>query len=139
MRELKFRAWNKDTNTMVKDYLTIEVERYSANCGNPRTYTSLQHYNQSYIEDLIPMQYTGRKDKNGKEIYEGDICKFRLSTRYGFIDKTGVIRCEDLASGCTLKFLPFELDGCRLDFEVLDLEVIGNIYENKELLNAKPE
>lgn len=70
MREIKFRAWDMDENKMV--YPTIEHnEKYvmQLNCGymgefNGSTYDTVK---------MPLMQFTGLKDKNGKEIYEGDI------------------------------------------------------------------
>lgn len=77
----------------------------------------------------VPDQFTGVKDRNRKEVYTSDILKFKLNTKYGLIKKTGVVRCESLAEGCCVKFLPDELDGIPLDSNVIELEVIGNKHE----------
>jgi uncharacterized phage protein (TIGR01671 family) len=72
-------------------------------------------------------QYTGLTDKNGKKIFEGDIVKC-LSLEYGYVNKE-VYYTEGKAK--------FGLSSCGTDYEFgeyIDVEVIGNIYDNPELL-----
>ena len=78
-----------------------------------------------YQPSFILMQYTGLHDKNGKEIYEGDIVKVRSYP-------SGYINTE-----VYFKDGKFAFDGSNYSFKDLNdkVEVIGNIYENKELLN----
>jgi len=110
MREIKFRYWTSDK--MLNQEAIIN---------------SLNKYIARNDENL--MQYTGLKDKNGVEIYEGDIVSFN-------------------SIGNEIRYIKFENGGfyCISDnnkyhrrWEVnpsTDLEVIGNIYENKELVNV---
>lgn len=109
MREIKFRAWDKKNNEMLLNIL-FENEVY---------FYSTYEY----------MQYTGLMDKNGKEIYEGDIVKHKV---FGIRQITWGSDYDCLKGNLgfmynkTLAFL-HENDSC-------EVEVIGNIFENPELL-----
>lgn len=108
-REIKFRAWSVYDQKMFYDV--------------QETYDS--YWEQSFgslldNEDWFVMQYTGLKDKNGKEIYEGDILK---GDEPGFNDV--VVYKEN-------KFILEPLGDDCIYWELT--EVIGNIYENPELL-----
>jgi len=109
MREIKFRAWDTENKCMRKNVGVSETfVEYDMSCHKP-------------VEILIPMQYTGLKDKNGKEIYEGDVVKYFE----GFIEE---VKWNYYSCG----FDPFSYyEG---DLAGLDCEVIGNIYANPELL-----
>jgi hypothetical protein len=114
MREIKFRAWDKTCNVMHSNSFNLE-NPYQVNIGLANE------------KDLVWMQYTGLKDKNGKEIYEGDI----LNTHANF--DTPYIR-EVVWKGCALEFKP--ITGFTLcETNTNHFEVIGNIYENPELLS----
>ena len=106
MRIIKFRAWHKNTKTMAYDV------------------TPFQRDNNTEV-----MQYTGLKDKNGKEIYEGDLIK---SERHKYPHKIKYTLGAFVGEMVKGKFEGYA-DGIFFD----RFEVIGNIYENPELLKAQ--
>lgn len=119
-REIKFRAWDSDDKTM---WYMEKLE--SDQLPNEVLSVFLDEY---YGCDL--MQYTGIKDKDGKEIYEGDIVS---RPKYNL---TYVVVFDEKNAGFELKRIP---DKSALTFMELrafeeKTEVIGNIYQNPELL-----
>lgn len=116
-REIKFRAWDKIERIMVYPY---SLHFNSSNTLSYCIFPDMKEHREFEIE-----QYTGLKDKNGKEIYEGDIVRE--------IDNelpVSQIAWDNSFSGFTLKEADLLMD---LDFKNL-FEVIGNIHENKEIL-----
>ena len=125
MRELKFRAWIKNYNCYA-DVLGFEqgrlfVQFQSGERSQNRLYVP--------IEDCILEQYTCLKDKNGKEIYEGDIAEYDW---YITSNKTTYRTKEQVV---------FDDMGARLRNDRIrncsNVEVIGNIHENADLLEKK--
>lgn len=98
-RQIKFRAWDYDEEIMRKNWTDVGV---------------------THLDRIVLMQFTGLLDKNGKEIYEGDILKGK--NLEGF-DEVAPVKWD------YVQWYP--LAGHRA-FE--ECEVIGNIYENPELL-----
>ena len=127
MREIKFRAWLKEERKMVNvETLFIGINRLCF--GNSKT----EDLFFRDFEEVELMQYTGLKDKNGKEIYDGDIVLVEsggTSTWY----KT-VIKFKEGA------FIASLIDGedyiyiFNRGFDSNDFEILGNVYENKNLL-----
>jgi len=131
MREIKFRAWNKDKNIMVygdeddtSDYWD-GVDRSSVEMVN----AVLAHPD----EDYIWMQYTGLKDKNGKESFHKDRVKIWLIDYEGNADIfTGVIEW-DREDVCWYILNDSNIYPC-VKFRFVDyFEIIGNAFENPEL------
>jgi len=119
MREIKFRAWNKKENIMEQVFsLFLRAD------GRPFYSDTETPHNEQYVE---VMQFTGLKDKNGKEIYVGDIIRSNFTyPRSGTVHE--VIECH---SGFGVKIG----EGTTQYFDAREeLEVIGNVYENPELL-----
>lgn len=116
MRKIKFRVWDIAHGVMDYDAQDVRPDEINPDgCFG-------QYLN--YPEDYAVMQFTGLHDKNGKEIYEGDVVKWRYME-----EGTAVVEyLHDYAA-----YAPF----CRLRSEVVSpYEVIGNIFENPDLLTA---
>ena len=123
MREIKFRAWDKDQEKMVGVYRVEPKMDYEWNHMQPKEIGGM------LINDLDSkffhlMQYTGLKDKNGKEIYEGDVVKYSCNINGLKMERQCVMNdIRDVGSGTFRETMCME-----------DGEVIGNIHENPELL-----
>ena len=130
-RKIKFRAWNKHNKKM---YYKVMVGMWgSKEVMDDENYTACMLYEYSNdnpkigewlhfepCDDVELMQYTGHKDKNGKEIYEGDIVKlFEYKVIGNIILPEEIVTINDIREGC---------DALR------PCIVIGNIYENPELI-----
>jgi uncharacterized phage protein (TIGR01671 family) len=132
VREIKFRAWDKVLKTIVMDFFI-----YADGDIHNDTGWDDRHAGCKVNERLVLMQYTGLKDKNGKEIYEGDIVRYQKDARFSTDDGKTTSHSIVFAGGafCMLRNVwptgqsPFYLSGY---YE--EIEVIGNIYENPDLL-----
>ena len=141
MREIKFRVWDKKTKKM-RQLVNIVFNAGFGVEPNNNTIKLIWVKGKDIIEDkdiqiqrednFELMQFTGLHDKNGKEIYEGDI----VSNGY---EKCIVVWVKEYA-GFMLKLINKEYEDKEWTNPMIDLrndeEVIGNIYENSDLLKG---
>lgn len=124
----KYRAWNEATKEMheVDDIVSIDFEKKQI-CVKTLFFDQLNHYD---FDDVVLMQSTGFEDKNGKEIFEGDI----LGTKDGLLDGVVEYRTDlGMWTNSLFRYDNFE----RLCSVANSREIIGNIWENPELLEVK--
>lgn len=121
MRPIKFRAWDKDRKEM------LEVTHlYWYDFGNGKFKCVRQNGGSTVAEEHLEiMQFSGLIDKNGTEIWEDDIVRNSADPKY--------------PARARFDHGFFQVDNWPLgSFNAADLEVIGNIYENLELMDARP-
>lgn len=134
-REIKFRAWiKKGCESKMGEVTSINLDEDFINYIVCNEQNEIEIIGLAYLDEYILLQYTGIKDINGKEIYEGDIVKISISEGYreyyGQVEYTAKI--ERRISEFSLPPLNISLS----DESIAEIEVIGNIYENPELLEV---
>lgn len=124
MRKIKFRAWLKEKK-IIGEVLGIDILHKEIFFSNE----DVNCYEHTDFKDIELMQYTGLKDMREKEIYEGDIVKLRAN--HGI----GVIKYSDEWGAFVVEYIkPRPLVVLGMNYYKEDIEVIGNIYENPELI-----
>ena len=125
-REIKFRAWDKTENVMSYS----DVEMFDDMVGFRFGHFGI---NVDTVDDIELMQYTGLKDKNGQEIYEGDIVK--MYDPYTKTIMTTEVIWDDPNCRFAMKYTFVDFDFLISD----EIEVIGNVHENTELIKQEAE
>jgi uncharacterized phage protein (TIGR01671 family) len=132
MREIKFRAWDDGHRTMIYfDMWGRAIE--------PKSDMDIWSYEKRWrtTKNVYVMQFTGLHDKNGKEIYEGDVVRvLHRDKPYSLHYKEKAFNCEvyydrDGAPGYRW---PKDYGNYRVGENLRQCEIIGNIYENSDLL-----
>jgi len=123
MREIKFKVWDKDLKKIVSSYVAnvrLELE------------TGRIYYNGTDMSEFYELlQYTGLKDNLQNEIYEGDIVKTIGKNGYTIFEINSIEWSNDSASFTFGSFCNIPI---ALNFHGGGCEVVGNIYENPEIL-----
>ena len=122
MKDIKFRVWDNERNAMFNSK-SVDIDFFE---GKIEITSDTIRYDEVYtdeIKDFELMQYVGCKDKNNKEIYEGDIVKTKEHTGQIIYSKG-------------MFFIDVKGDFYLPIYNVSEfMEVIGNIYENPDLLD----
>ena len=119
MRQLKFRAWDKKNKRFGLQGFSI--------LGECTVFDLVEQYRlENLLEDLDITQYTGMNDRNGQEIYEGDVVRFVTNTEE-HIAKVFYSELEGV-------MYPTHEGRCVLEDNAV---VIGNIFENPEILQKQ--
>lgn len=132
-REIKFRAWDKKNKAMIPIVAVMPlggvlIPDGESKVGDMGAYQ--KHYKYKDAVEVEAMQYTGLKDKHGKEIFEGDILKLGNRIEHvacnsgAFVTKDMDEKVEDDTGACMWTNRK----------RTAECEIIGNIYENPELL-----
>ena len=129
MREIKYRAWDKENKMMIFKFDKPNV--FANRNGWELSLGNLPDIGQSKCIETILMQYTGLNDKNGKEIYEGDIVNWNEKElmKQGLEKVVGTIAYWIDGFTVETKTVNYSLCG-----RYGSIEIIGNIYENPELV-----
>jgi len=143
MREIKFRAWFYDGENLSTGAM-VSLETAISEC-----YAEVSAFDLSATDKCtILMQYTGLKDKNGVEIYEGDIIKNFWVNNETKEEEIWIVKFGEYLDNDVEDFAPAGGIGFYCDnscnqkgivnlYQYKNIEVIGNIHENPELLEVK--
>lgn len=133
MREIKFRAWDK----VKQKWCNYKIDDGTVYFMDNDTGCWYRNYHGKY-ENFDLMQYTGIKDINNVEIYENDIVEIFKEKSY--LNDTAIVKFDKYSSSFVLVVQDDDCGYLSYDFAYYDktkYKVIGNIYENKELLEQE--
>lgn len=134
MREIKFRVWDKEDNRMIvheQDFIPLKICSLGVLRLSPNYENSMYELMDANRFEI--MQFTGLFDKQGKEIYEGDILKGFYNPNELFIGKVSIelgntiITFKDKIISCEAYM---ELSEFIKTENIIELEIIGNKFEN---------
>ena len=130
VREIKFRAWEEESKQMITEPEFIQV------CTEKSYAVFVESWGEWATKGFVLMQFTGLKDKNGREIYEGDIIRYIAWTRFHEDSFPVIAKVEYREKECG--FSPMichtEVEDGFYNYEIEDIEVIGNVWETPEAI-----
>ena len=142
MREIEFRGKRIDNSEWIYGWLRQtghqNIEKSNGQYIRTEKYYQIQDekYNSQFVDETTIGQYTGLKDKNKKKMYEGDIIEIKVYDSFAkqcISTKKCVIEFKNGIFG--VMFTKAQELTAFVHFTNTTFEVIGNIYENKELLS----
>ncbi|MDT2772717.1 YopX family protein [Enterococcus durans] len=138
----KFRAWKTiGTNEMFHNVVAISWNNNKIAVLYPNPGRNTFRIDEESLENVILMQSTGMKDKNGVEIFEGDVVSVSVRNGFDYLDnKVCIVKNSIDYSGLVCATVDEDLEYRIFNTELFEeymYEVIGNIYENSELLEEQ--
>jgi uncharacterized phage protein (TIGR01671 family) len=136
-REIKFRLWDKSSKKMCYPNITRETWYFDDEYNSihfPLNVIGFMPFKES--NDAVLLQYTGLKEKNKKEIYEGDIVKVFPFTGCYHIVKPTLFEIKFENAKFIAEGINHGISQVHLDYYSNHCEIIGSIYENPELLKG---
>lgn len=134
MNNIKFKVYDKIRNAVHSVVYCVDFFR-------KEVHVEMEHGEFEILdfEDAILLQYTGLKDKNGIEIYEGDIVKFDYNEVMNIIGVVDYDKYNHSVVKCVKSdYEPFIHKLFHIKNAIVN-EVIGNIFENKDLIGTEPK
>ena len=125
MREIRFRAWSEDIREMIQ-VARLDIKEETIHYENGIKSLNREQELDFWWKPYVLMQYTGLKDKNGVEIYEGDIVRYFRSELAVIVYRNGGVDIRSLSWG----------DREPIQRRLGEIEVVGNIYQNNDLLGS---
>ena len=127
MSELKYRAWDKIEKVMVFEFFISSTGDVLTKAPKRFNHSNHEIKERDYLD---VMQYTGIKDTDGVEVYEGDVID-RLHDKLGYVVFSGCSFCRRVLTPKGARDYHLSAEDSTL------IKIIGNIHENPELLNNK--
>jgi uncharacterized phage protein (TIGR01671 family) len=141
--KIKFRVWDKRNNRMImprKFATVIPVLDFDGNLGVMDTYKNWHWHGIVPENEYELMLFTGCHDKNGREIYEGDIVRIKhleeIEEIEGSIHQIAYFGQDNYPAFDLKPQIDIDCNGLSYALAVCKIEVIGNIYENPELMEG---
>lgn len=138
---IKFRVWDKENERMLvpgedSDFITLEIDENGINVYDMQHPSAEKGYDLAHLDCDLLMS-TGLKDKNGVEIYEGDVVALKYPYDKRIKTKGSIVWDNHKACfGISMKETTEQYELYRVTAENY-LSVIGNVFENKNLLNEE--